>query len=115
MKYIKIFLTNFIVGGTWWQRHIWIPSVVDHGIRVVINGYALSMPPEKDFIIVGGGTLPPPIHHMTSVHRDMARSCGPCGIISTIGLKSRTHSNKKLHKMDANQKFIFLPCLQSVT
>jgi hypothetical protein len=42
MKYIKTFLTNITVGGTWWKRNIWIPSVVDPNIRVVINGYDLS-------------------------------------------------------------------------
>jgi hypothetical protein len=29
MKYIKTFLTNITIGGTWWKRHVWIPSVVD--------------------------------------------------------------------------------------
>jgi hypothetical protein len=54
MKYIKIFLTNITIGGTWWQRNIQIPSVVDPDISVVFNGYDLSTPPEKELIIVGG-------------------------------------------------------------
>ena len=54
MKYIKTFLTNITVGGTWWKSHVWIPSVFDPSIRVVVNGYGLSTPPEKELIIVGG-------------------------------------------------------------
>ena len=54
MKYIKRFLTNITIGGTWWKSHVRIPSVFDPTLRVVINGYDLSVPPEKELIIVGG-------------------------------------------------------------
>jgi hypothetical protein len=71
VKYIKIFLTNITVGGTRWKRHVQIPSIVNPTVRVVVNGYDLSAPPKKELIIVGVGTLSPPSHPSTSVHRDM--------------------------------------------
>jgi hypothetical protein len=54
MKYLKKILTNITIGGTWWKRKHCIPSISDPRIRVVVNGYDLSMPPEKELIIIGG-------------------------------------------------------------
>jgi hypothetical protein len=74
----------------------------------------MSVPPEKELIIVGVGTLPHPICLITAAHHDMDGSCCPCGLKSTLWLKFGTLSKKKLQIMDENMKFFIFPYLQSI-